>query len=115
MKLSAKQLEQFVIKLQERRQELLEVKAIGKQSAETVELDQSRVGRLTRMDAMQSQAMYQETNRRRDVELLKIDNALQRIEMNEFGVCLACEEDIVFDRLKLDPSLTLCIVCASQG
>lgn len=114
MPLSANQLEQFRLQLLERKRELIELQSIGEQSAETVELDQSRVGRLSRMDAMQSQAMSQETNRRREIEILKIDNALQRIEANEFGYCLTCEEEVALNRLQLDPSVTLCINCASN-
>ena len=106
MKLSSKQRDQFISKLQDRKKELLEVKAFGEQSAATVELDQSRVGRLSRMDAVQSQAMFQETNRRRDIELLKIDSALERIEMKRFGDCLACDEEIALNRLVLDLSIT---------
>ena len=114
MILTSEQIDQINSKLHERKNELLEVKEIGEQSAETVELDQSRVGRLSRMDAMQSQAMFQETNRRRDIELVKIDSALERIATKEFGDCLACDEEIALDRLMLDPSVTLCIDCASK-
>ena len=81
----------------------------------SVELDQARVGRLTRMDALQSQAMHQENNRRRDLELTRIDTALQRIENKEYGYCLDCGENIAEKRLEFDPSVTLCIHCASTA
>ena len=53
----------------------------------TVELDQATQGRLSRMDAMQVQAMALETKRRRELGILKIKSALKRIEEDEFGWC----------------------------
>ena len=81
------------------RNELLEIEKTGNEAAQTVELDQSRVGRLSRMDALQAQAMSIESNRRRDIKLKRIDAALQRIEKDEFGLCLQCEEEINPKRL----------------
>lgn len=49
-----------------------------------LELDQARLGRLSRMDAMQVQQMELETSRRRQHHLLRINGALTRLEMNEF-------------------------------
>ena len=94
------------------RNELLEIEKTGNEAAQTVELDQSRVGRLSRMDALQAQAMSIESNRRRDIKLKRIDAALQRIEKDEFGLCLSCEEEINPKRLEFDPSAPLCIDCA---
>jgi len=47
------------------KQSLLQAQETGDQAEQTVELDQARVGRLSRMDAMQAQAMSKETGRRR--------------------------------------------------
>lgn len=74
-----------------------------------VELDQSSVGRLSRMDALQQQAMGRETRRRRAAELVRIKAALQRIEDGEFGCCQICGEEIAQARLDLDPSVANCI------
>lgn len=82
---------------------------------EVVELDQSRVGRLSRMDAMQEQAMSVERKRRHDLELKKITSALQRIEEDEYGYCLHCGKDIAIKRLELDPGASLCIDCANKA
>ena len=82
---------------------------------ETVELDQSRVGRLSRIDAMQEQAMSVERKRRHNMELKKIASALQRIEEDEYGYCLHCGEDIAIKRLELDPAASLCIDCANKA
>lgn len=81
----------------------------------TVMLDQSRVGRLSRMDALQGQAMAQETARRRDNEVARINAALKRIEQDEYGYCLGCGEKIAVKRLTLDPTAAVCVTCASAA
>jgi hypothetical protein len=43
------------------RSELEQLQAAGSEAAETVTLDQAKVGRLSRMDAMQAQQMAEET------------------------------------------------------
>ena len=78
-----------------------------------VELDQQAVGRLSRMDALQVQAMALETSRRRGVELRRIATALARIDEGEYGYCLECGEEIAVRRLELAPAAPLCIACAS--
>lgn len=78
-----------------------------------VALDQQSVGRLSRMDALQVQAMAQETSRRRAAMLRKIAAALARIDEGEFGYCLKCGEEIAGRRLELDPATPLCIDCAN--
>lgn len=77
-----------------------------------VELDQQSVGRLSRMDAMQVQAMAKASEQRRQNHLRKIDAALKRIEKDEFGYCVACGEEIAPKRLELDPTVPRCIDCA---
>jgi DnaK suppressor protein len=42
-----------------------------------------------------------------------IEAALARIAAGDYGICLRCEEDINPRRLALDPTLPLCITCAS--
>jgi DnaK suppressor protein len=78
-----------------------------------VELDQQAIGRLSRMDALQVQAMAQETSRRRARELRRIEAALARIDEGDYGYCLECGEEIAVRRLELDPAAPLCVGCAS--
>ena len=77
-----------------------------------VELDQTRVGRLSRMDAMQAQAMSVETGRRRRQQIRDIQAALERIDDGDFGDCLECGEGIAPARLTINPGARLCIDCA---
>jgi DnaK suppressor protein len=102
-------------KLLSEREALNAVIATSQQASQPVELDQSRVGRLSRMDAMQAQAMSLETKRRREIQLTRIDSALQRLANDEFGECVRCGEAIESKRLDFDPSVLLCIECATEA
>jgi len=80
-----------------------------------VELDQSSVGRLSRIDALQMQAMAQATERRRAQESVRIEAALKRIDDGDYGWCVTCGEAIAPKRLEADPTVPTCIDCASRG
>ncbi|MEM7171457.1 MAG: TraR/DksA family transcriptional regulator [Pseudomonadota bacterium] len=100
-------------RLMERQEELLQIAQVSAESRKPVELDQTRVGRLSRMDALQGQAMSLETERRRQSELQRIDLALGRLKTGDFGFCLSCGEEIAPRRLALDLTVATCIDCAS--
>ena len=82
-------------------------------SRNTVILDQSSVGRLSRMDAMQQQAMANATSQKRTQEAVAIQAALERIKEEEYGYCEGCGDDIPPKRLELNPTAVRCVGCAS--
>lgn len=94
------------------RKKLEEESVTSAESRSTVTLDQTSVGRLSRVDAMQSQAMAQATERRRVVAIRLIGLALKRIEDDCYGECLECGEFIAKKRLELNYAMTKCIECA---
>jgi len=47
--------------------------------------------------------------------ILKIKEALGRIEDGTFGICEECGEDISDERLKARPVTTLCIACKTKA
>ena len=106
---------EFRKRLLQKQQTLLGLQETGAQAASTVELDQTTVGRLSRMDDLRAQAMSQESERRRDLELQRINSALQRMEAGEYGYCVRCGEEIALKRLEFDPATPLCIRCASEA
>ncbi|PCK08639.1 MAG: hypothetical protein COA42_08170 [Alteromonadaceae bacterium] len=106
-----KQLKQALLDEQE---ELLTLEAQAKEDVRPVKLDQSSTGRLTRMDAMQAQEMALENARRRKRHIVKISEALQRINNADYGYCLVCDEEVALKRLQYDPALEHCIGCAEQ-
>jgi len=105
----------FRRQLLQQQQVLFGLQETADAAAGTVELDQSSVGRLSRMDALQGQAMSRERDRRRQIELQKIAAALRRIEAGDYGDCVRCGEEIAIGRLELDPATPLCIDCASKS
>lgn len=113
MTVKKNELEDISLILKQRKADLLQVRETAEGAAGVVELDQTRVGRLSRMDALQAQAMSVETNRRRDIELQRIESALQRLRTGAYGYCLRCAEKISRPRLEVDPATPLCIDCAS--
>lgn len=88
--------------------------AASKKSTKPVELDQSRLGRLSRMDAMQDQQMAQEAARRNQQMLVKIEGALRRMDSDNYGDCYKCGEPIDIRRLQFDPTNTRCIACVDK-
>ncbi len=86
--------------------------ALGDDDRATVTLDQQSVGRLSRMDAMQRQAMAQATSRRREGERRRLHAALARFEEGEFGYCTECGEEIAQGRLEADPAVPTCVSSA---
>lgn len=80
------------------------------------ERDRDLVGRDS-LDESTDEAMYATQLRLHDREkflLTKIDDALQRLDQGEFGICEDCDEPIGFERLKARPVTTLCIQCKSE-
>ena len=78
-----------------------------------VALDQQAVGRLSRMDSLQVQAMDKAQEANRQKQRLKIRAALARLDAGDYGFCVRCDEEISNNRLALDPATPLCIECAS--
>ena len=101
-------------KLVTMKNELERIADTGDDPAAVVQLDQTKVGRLSRMDALQAQAMAQASGERRAVQLREIDAALKRIDEGSYGDCERCERPINPRRLDADPTARLCIDCASS-
>lgn len=98
-----------------RQRELSELRAQSEDARAVVTLDQQSVGRLSRMDALQGQAMAQEQDRRREAELARVEAALKRVASGDYGFCISCDEPIAEKRLRLDPAVPTCIDCAGGG
>lgn len=93
--------------------EISEENTRGAQGQSVVVLDQQSVGRLSRMDALQNQAMAVAQQNRRDQEQRRLQSALGRLEEEDFGYCEDCGDAIAYKRLELDPACRLCVSCAS--
>jgi len=105
-------LDQFRTKLLQRQVELDDLRAMSSDARAAVTLDQSSVGRLSRMDAMQQQQMALATERNRERDLQRIKAALKRIDDGDYGYCITCGEEIAKKRLAFDPAVPTCVDCA---
>lgn len=85
-----------------------------KQAAEPVKLDQSSVGRVSRIDAIQQQQMAQQSLRQQTNHLKQLKYAYKKILSNEYGYCEDCENPIAFQRLSIQPTAQLCIQCQTK-
>lgn len=99
-------------RLLELQEELGALDATASEGRAAVELDQSRVGRLSRMDALQAQAMNNAVAVRRKAKQAAIEAALQRLDEDEFGYCVSCGDDIPEKRLLSDPTAAVCLGCS---
>lgn len=107
------QLGQFKARIRARLEELKDQSALANESQSVVELDQQAVGRLSRMDALQNQAMAKAQQANRDIEARRLSAALIRIEDGEFGYCEDCGDEIPAGRLNLNLAASKCVTCAS--
>ncbi len=110
--MDASQIRQFRKMLLEQQQAIDELSLDAASGTDTVELDQTRMGRLTRMDALQNQQMNLAAQKRRADQARRIGEALKRLDTGDFGRCVECDEWINPRRLELDPSIDCCINCA---
>ena len=83
-------------------------------ASQVVKLDQNSVGRLSRVDALQAQAMAKASVSRQKNQLIKIHNAINRIDAGQFGYCCECDRLIAPARLELNPMIQTCIHCAHE-
>ena len=103
----------FLSRLQNELQGLRDASVRTVADRKPVELDQQSVGRLSRMDAMQQQALAAAQETRRHGRIRALEAALGRIEAGEFGYCDDCGDFIGLRRLALEPTIMRCRDCAS--
>ena len=72
------------------------------------------LGRLTRLEAMGEQDVNNKILDESRVRLTRLKNALQRIDKPMFGICIACEEDIGVERMRIRPESVRCVACANN-
>ncbi len=99
-------------RLNAKRTVLKELSQISSEARSTVELDQQSVGRLSRMDAMQQQAMAEAMERSRQKDLVRINQAELRLSDGDYGYCVECDSEIPDGRLAIDPMAERCVKCA---
>ncbi|NIP81987.1 MAG: TraR/DksA family transcriptional regulator [Gemmatimonadetes bacterium] len=84
---------------------------LTEEAARPVELDQTAVGRLSRMDSLQNQGLTKSLQERERVRLAGLQEALARMEDGTYGICVACRAEIPFGRLYVFPEAPSCAAC----
>jgi DnaK suppressor protein len=112
--MTPEQSERFRELIRDRLSRLTAVDAAKLDGARPVELDQSRVGRLSRQDALQSQALSAAALERNRLEINRLHAALARIDDQDYGWCGECGEPIPQPRLEIDPAAEYCVACARR-
>ena len=72
------------------------------------------IGRLTRMDAINSKSISEAALNKANRTLSKLADALTMIDDPDFGLCRECEDPIPFARLMIVPESDLCVQCAEK-
>ena len=111
--LKVQEFEELHRTLLDMREELRLLLVNSSDGAQPVSLDEP-IGRLSRMDAMQQQSMVQANRRTMETRLKRIEAALRRLDNDEYGLCVECEEEIGYARLKAQPESPFCIACQSS-
>lgn len=101
----------FRARLEAERVEIEDARVAGAEARAIVELDQDMQGRLSRMDAMERQAMAEANEQRRILRLKQIGAALARMDAGEYGFCMDCGEEIAPARLDAEPCVLKCGDC----
>lgn len=112
MSLSADQIEELRTALEGELARLLRSIGLSAEAAKPVPLDQTAVGRLSRMDSLQNQAMARGLAEREQARLGQIQAALERVAAGTYGRCTECDDDIDFGRLIVLPESPRCPTCS---
>ena len=113
--LTTSQIEVLGAELEKLERELKSQLEANASAAKPVLLDQTAVGRLSRVDSMQSQAMANAARQAMMNRLKQCNAALQAVERGEYGFCRMCEEPIGVKRLTAKPEAPLCLRCQSRA
>jgi len=72
------------------------------------------LGRLTRMEAISEKGVNEFVLEQNKQRLIKLRNALERIDRGVFGKCVRCGREIPSGRLRLVPETLICVPCAER-
>ena len=72
------------------------------------------LGRLTRQEMMLEQQVNEHAKHEAEIRLNKLKYALRKVDKEDYGVCVECEEDIIFARLMILPESTHCVSCMEE-
>lgn len=112
--LTAAQLDELRAELDRQLRKLQRCMRTTSRAMKPVQLDQSSVGRLSRIDNLQTQGLTAGLQAREQSKLGQISEALKRMETGTYGRCVVCGEPIGFERLLVFPEAPNCAACTGR-
>ncbi|WP_341502307.1 TraR/DksA C4-type zinc finger protein [Gallaecimonas sp. GXIMD4217] len=85
-----------------------------RQAASVVTLDQQALGRISRNEALQQQAMAKANLLQVERRLGQLKAARQRLADGDYGYCLDCGQAIEEARLRVRPESPYCLNCQGR-
>ena len=113
--LSLDQLVELRAELERARARLARSRRTSRDAAKPVALDQTAVGRVSRIDAIQNQSMTRGLQERDQARAAQIDEALRRMDAGTYGRCAGCGSAIPYERLLVFPEAQACGSCGGGG
>lgn len=111
--LDAATLERYRRRLEARAREIQTTIERSSDQTTAVKPDSS-IGRLTRVDAVQSGYISNALRSQMRAELARVERALRSIDEGTFGICRSCGDALFEARLEAKPDASLCVQCASK-
>jgi DnaK suppressor protein len=112
--LTPAQLSELKEELERQLEKLERSMQVTAEAAAPVELDQTSVGRLSRMDSLQNQGLTRNLQEREEMKLILLQEAFARLEGGSYGLCVTCGGEIPFERLYVFPEAPSCSSCADS-
>lgn len=109
--LTAEQLAELEDEVRRQLSKLEASMVVSDEAAKPVQLDQSAVGRLSRMSSLQSQGMAKGLHERERLRLALLLEAERRLDSGTYGTCTDCGADVAFERLLIFPESATCRAC----
>ena len=75
---------------------------------------ENAIGRVSRMDAINNRSVNEAALRNTINKLALLESALQRVNNEDFGLCIRCKNQIPIQRILLMPQSNRCVHCASR-
>lgn len=113
-RLTSEQLDELRAELQRQTRKLEHSMRTTSRTLKPAQLDQSAVGRLSRMDTMQTQGLNRGLQEREQAKLGQINEALKRMDAGTYGQCVVCDAPIGFERLLVFPEAPNCSGCTGR-
>jgi DnaK suppressor protein len=111
VELTPAQLEELRSELERELARIRRTMVSTEEAAKPVVLEQTCVGRLTRMDAMANQQIAKSVLEREQSLELRIEEALERIANGTYGSCQSCGTALPYGRLLVMPEARTCAAC----